>query len=87
MAKRSKLRKTKAPREISRLIAQHGHPQYPKPRYEIHECLILLAITRKVFYERVREGKYSMTKDGGRSYMTHAQLLAAAEGDNAMAAA
>ena len=54
---------------------------YPKPRYPIGECLILLAISRKSFYERVRIGRYRTTKDGGRTYMTHRQLLEAAEGN------
>ena len=57
--------------------------QYPKPRYPIYECLVLLNISRKAFYERVRVGQYKLTKDGGRSYMTHDQLLDAAEGNRA----
>ena len=55
--------------------------QYPKPRYPIEECLVLLSISRKRFYEQVRVGRYRITKDGRRSYMTHAQLVSAAEGD------
>ena len=54
---------------------------YPKPRYSIEECLLLLSISRKRFYEQVRSGRYLITKDGRRSYMTHSQLLDAAEGD------
>lgn len=61
--------------------------QYPKPRYSIEECLALLGISRKAFYLNVRKGKYPTTTDGRRRYMTHAQLLAAAEGDNTAAAA
>jgi len=57
--------------------------QYPKPRYPISECLALLDISRKGFYERVRSRQYRLTKDGGRSYMTHDQLLDAAEGNQA----
>lgn len=75
-------RKTEAPRELARLIEQYGRPVFPAPRYEIPACLILLGVTRKTFYKRVGDDKYQLTKDGGRSYMTHAQLLAAAEGDN-----
>ena len=56
---------------------------YPKPRYPINECLVLLSISRKAFYERVRIDRYQLTRDGGRSYMTHSQLLDAAEGNRA----
>ena len=59
---------------------------FPKPRYPINECLVLLDISRKSFYERVRGERYKLTKDGGRSYMTHRQLLDAAEGDQQGAA-
>ena len=70
-----------ATQEVSQLIERYGQPIYPAPRYSIPHCLILLGIGRKPFYERVRDGRYRITKDGARSYMTHAQLLEAAEGD------
>jgi hypothetical protein len=75
-------RKTEAPRELDQLIEQYGRPQFPKPRYSVVECLILLGVTRRTFYQRVRDGRYRITKDGKRSFQTHAQLLEAAEGDN-----
>ena len=56
---------------------------FPKPRYPINECLVLLSISRKAFYERVRIDRYQLTRDGGRSYMTHRQLLDAAKGNQA----
>ena len=72
--------------EIAFLLERYGQPIYPKPRYSIPECLILLDIGRKPFYSRVREGRYAITKDGSRSYMTHDQLLAAARGSDNVAA-
>lgn len=55
---------------------------YPKPRYSVDQCLVLLGESRKRFYAKVATGRYSITKDGRRSYMTHEQLLDAAEGDD-----
>lgn len=63
-----------------------GDPLFPKPRYSVDECLLLLGEGRKRFYSKIRSGRYSITKDGGRTYMTHAQLLDAAEGDTQVAA-
>ena len=54
---------------------------FPKPRYSVAECLILLGESRKTFYAKVKSGRYTLTKDGSRSYLTHAALLDAAEGD------
>ena len=68
-------------KEIASLVEKLGAPIYPKPRYPIPECLILLSETRKTFYKKVKSGRYSIKKDGSRTYMTHAQLLDAAEGD------
>ena len=58
-------------------------PIYPKPRYSVEECLALLSESRKRFYVKVRSGRYRVTKDGVRTYMTHDQLLDAAQGDAA----
>lgn len=55
--------------------------QFPKPRYSVEECLTLLDESRRRFYQKVQSGRYRLTKDGGRSYLTHADLLDAAEGD------
>lgn len=55
---------------------------YPKPRYSVPECLILLSESRKRFYAKVKAGRYRLTKDGSRSYMLHDDLLRAAEGDH-----
>ncbi len=55
---------------------------YPKPRYSVDDCLYLLGESRKRFYEKVKCGRYEITKDGRRSYMTHEQLEDAAQGDN-----
>ena len=55
--------------------------QYPKPRYSVNECLALLDESRRRFYQKVKSGRYRLIKDGGRSYLTHADLLDAAEGD------
>ena len=59
---------------------------YPKPRYSIKECLSLLGESRKRFYSKVKSSRYQLTKDGRRSYMTHEQLLDAAQGDQLSAA-
>lgn len=69
-------------KELQKLRERFGDPLFPKPRYTVAECLILLSEGRKRFYAKVKSGRYSLTKDGGRSYMTHHQLLDAAEGDN-----
>lgn len=69
-------------KEVSALRKKLGAPIYPKPRYNVSECLILLDETRKTFYAKVKSGRYRLTKDGSRSYMTHDELLRAAEGDN-----
>jgi len=55
---------------------------FPKPRYAVEECLVLLGESRKRFYEKVNTGRYTLTKDGRRSYMTHENLLDAATGDS-----
>ena len=52
-----------------------------KPRYTIDECLFLLGESRARFYAKVRTGRYSVTKDGKRTYMTVEQLHDAAQGD------
>ncbi len=72
-------------KEITALRAKIGTPIYPKPRYNVSECLILLDETRKTFYAKVKKGRYQLTKDGSRSYMTHDSLLDAAQGDRANA--
>ena len=59
-----------------------GDPIYPKPRYSVDECLVLLSESRKRFYQKVSSGRYQIAKDGARSYMTHTALLDAAEGDD-----
>ena len=58
---------------------------YPKPRYSVSECLVLLAESRKRFYAKVRTGRYKLTKDGSRSYMLHENLIDAAKGDDVAA--
>lgn len=60
---------------------------YPKPRYPVPECLVLLGESRDRYYAKVRSGRYNVTKDGRRTYMTHAQLLDAAQGDSTQEAA
>ena len=67
------------------LRERYGDPIYPKPRYSVPDCLILLGESRKTFYSKVKSGRYLLTKDGSRSYMTHAALLDAAEGDHCAA--
>lgn len=64
-----------------KLIEKYGRPIFPKPRYTIPECLILLDESRPRFYAKVHRGRYQLTRDGSRAYMTHEQLLDAAEGD------
>ena len=68
-------------KELQNLREQYGSPVFPKPRYAISECLLLLGEGRKRFYSKVQSGRYRLTKDGSRSCMTHEQLLDAAEGD------
>ncbi len=68
-------------KEIAALREKIGAPIYPKPRYNVPECLILLDETRKTFYSKVKSGRYQLTKDGSRSYLTHERLLDAAKGD------
>lgn len=72
-----------ATKEIISIREKIGTPIYPKPRYNVPECLVLLDEGRKTFYAKVKTGRYRLTKDGTRSYMTHAQLLDAAQGDAA----
>ena len=72
-----------ATKEVLTIREKIGNPIYPKPRYNINECLVLLDEGRKTFYTKVKTGRYRLTKDGARSYMTHDQLLDAALGDTA----
>ena len=60
---------------------------FPKPRYTVPECLILLGESRDRFYGKVRSGRYLIIKDGRRTYMLHEQLLGAAQGDGGQQAA
>lgn len=60
---------------------------YPSPRYTVAECLVLLKECNETFYAKVRSGRYKTISDGRRRYMTHPQLLDAAEGDSAQGAA
>ena len=53
-----------------------------KPRYSVAECLELLGVSRKHFYAQVKAGRYKIVKDGSRTFMTRADLLAAAKGCN-----
>ena len=55
---------------------------YPAPRYSVGECLVLLKECNETFYVKVRSGRYKTILDGRRRYMTHAQLLDAAQGDS-----
>jgi len=71
--------------EIRKLRALYGDPIFPKPRYTITDCLMLLGETRKRFYAKVKTGRYQIRKDGSRSYMLHADLLDAAKGDDVSA--
>ena len=80
--KKGKKKKLPA-REIRKLRQLYGRPIFPKPRYTIPDCLMLLGESRRRFYEKVKTGRYQITKDGSRSYMTHENLLDAAEGDQA----
>lgn len=67
---------------------KNGKPLvYPAPRYSIDECLVLLKECRETFYLKVRSGRYHTTQDGRRRYMTHEQLLDAAQGDSGQEAA
>jgi len=54
---------------------------YPKPRYSVQDCLVLLGESRKRFYQKVAEGRYRLVRDGRRRYMLHEELLEAAKGD------
>ena len=76
-----KKKDTRPAREIQKLRESYGDPIYPKPRYTIPECLMLLGETRKTFYAKVKRGRYRLRKDGSRSYMLHEDLLDAAKGD------
>lgn len=52
-----------------------------KLRYSVKDCIELLGISRKHFYERVKTGRYKTITDGKRRFMTHEQLMAAVQGD------
>ena len=52
-----------------------------KIRYSVTECLAMLGVSRKTFYDRVRAGKYETITDGRRRFMTQEQLIAASKGD------
>ena len=52
-----------------------------KLRYSLPECLEQLGVSRATFFRRVKAGKYKAIKDGGRTFMSHAQLINAAGGD------
>lgn len=54
-----------------------------KLRYGLEECLEQLGVSRATFFRRVKDGRYQVTKDGGRTFMSHEQLVAAAGGDDA----
>lgn len=64
------------------MTAQKISVMYPKPRYTVEDCLVLLGESRDRFYAKVRSGRYQMLKDGRRSYMTHQALEDAAKGDS-----
>ena len=65
-------------------MAQLRTPEiiFPKPRYTVAECLVLLSESRDRFYGKVRSGRYQIIKDGRRTYMTHTQLEDAALGED-----
>ncbi len=70
------------------MIASENHSPTQlgsKPRYSVPESLELLGVSRWFFYDRVKNGQYRIIKDGGRTFMTHEQLLDAAQGDGAPA--
>ena len=52
-----------------------------KARYSVTECLDLLGISRAHFYRQVKAGRYQVVRDRGRTFMTVAQVQAAARGD------
>lgn len=54
-----------------------------KMRYSLAECLEQLGVSRTTFFRRVHAGKYRVIKDGGLTFMSHAQLVDAAGGDDA----
>lgn len=65
------------------MTAQIRAPEiiFPKPRYTVPECLVLLGESRDRFYGKVKSGRYMIIKDGRRTYMLHQQLEQAALGD------
>ncbi len=51
-----------------------------KLRYSVEECLELLGVSKKHFYNQVRDGNYQVIKDGRRTFMTRRQLINASKG-------
>lgn len=48
--------------------------EFTKPRYPVTEARNLLGLGHSKFYERVKEGKLRLQKDGKRSFVTAAEL-------------
>lgn len=45
-----------------------------KPRYKIEEAAELLGLSRAKTYERIREGRITVVKDGKHSFITAAEI-------------
>ena len=52
-------------KQVAALREKIGTPMYPKPRYNVSECLILLDETRKTFYAKVNRGRYRRKSKAG----------------------
>jgi len=48
--------------------------EFTKLRYPVHEARNLLGLGHSKFYERVKEGKLRLQKDGKRSFVTATEL-------------
>jgi hypothetical protein len=48
----------------------------PLQRYSVPEACLYLRISRAKFYEGVKSGKYLLTKDGNRSFLSGSQIAA-----------
>jgi len=52
-------------------------PTYPDQRYSIPEAAERLRVSRSFLYKKIAEGKLRLLKDGKRSFISGADIIAA----------
>lgn len=53
----------------------HQPAPLPQLRYDIREVTQILRISRATLYDRIREGRLSIQKDGRRTFITSNELM------------